>query len=477
MFFRIIETVSYKTHRNCTEILLDEWGTSGRIRPTIGHLLYLLTRAELFRAADYIAINLLNQQPPERPKDGPAALITTELPPKPQKNEEIEQHLEQMTYSSSLLENINSNSFDTNINYSNNNATSYKTNKLVIPKIVISETPDAKSSSFSVSLIVPRNRQTDVSDSNNENVVSEEPQVPHLSFLMQNGESENSVLASSVSDTNTNSQTEDEVATSVSDMIKFSTGENAEVLQNLSVLNVEDIHEDNAPCLPAFSEIFHDNGDENIPVLLDDSAQNDDACYIPALSALHATTSDETSNFEDTRLDSTLKYYTTQNSNKTSNSPTLHLVSRNSTSRTTCVSPLPNLSLNTILKHFSYSELEAATDNFDETPHKNPLEMEGSKEESGGRFLGSGAFGSVFLALGLLPRPIAVKKLHLENVDVVNVDDTVTKQFRNEVELLCKYTHENLLSLVGFSCDGPTYCLMYEYISGGALKERLQVRL
>lgn len=71
--------------------------------------------------------------------------------------------------------------------------------------------------------------------------------------------------------------------------------------------------------------------------------------------------------------------------------------------------------------------------------------------------------------------PVAVKKLVLSNVDVVNVDDTVTKQFRNEVEVLSRYKHENLLSLVGYSCDGPTYCLLYEYIPAGALKDRLQV--
>ncbi|KAJ8948602.1 hypothetical protein NQ318_007606 [Aromia moschata] len=141
--------------------------------------------------------------------------------------------------------------------------------------------------------------------------------------------------------------------------------------------------------------------------------------------------------------------------------------SDNSTKSRPCTSPLPNLSLNTLLPHFSYSELQLATNNF------NKNSYEGA--EGSGRFLGSGAFGSVFLALGLLDRPVAVKKLVLEDVEVVNVDDIVTKQFRNEVEVLSKYKHENLLSLLGYSCDGCTYCLMYEYIPGGALKDRLQV--
>lgn len=77
--YRLIEHESEKTHRPCTEILFDEWGTSGRVRPALGHLLYLLTKAELFRAADYVAVNLLHQNPPERPKDGPAALVTIDL--------------------------------------------------------------------------------------------------------------------------------------------------------------------------------------------------------------------------------------------------------------------------------------------------------------------------------------------------------------------------------------------------------------
>lgn len=477
-----MEHASYKTRRHCTEILFDEWGTSGIVRPTLGHLLYLLTKAELFRAADYVAINLLNQEPPERPKDGPAALITTILPPAPEKKHEIEQYLEQITYPSSFYENINSKSFNTNINYSNDNVNNSKSKKLVIPKIVISESPDTNIPSFQVPLIVPRSREDDVSDSNNENVISAEPQVPHFSILLQKGDSGVNISENNVSDSNSASRIEENSTASVSDMMKFSSEEIIEILPNLSILNVETAPEDASACLPAFSEILSAENVPHFSVLLEDNAKQSEDAYIPAFSALDADTSSAASNSEASRLPrvlistngSSLKLNTTQNSNKTLNSPTLNLASRSSSSRTNCVSPLPNLSLNTILEHFSYCELEAATNNFDETPHKNALEMENSTEESNGRFLGSGAFGSVFLALGLLNRPIAVKRLHLDNPDVVNVEDPVTKQFRNEVEVLCRYTHENLLSLVGYSCNGPTYCLMYEYIPGGALKERLQ---
>lgn len=57
---RLIENASLKQGRTGAEILFDEWGTSGRKRPTVGNLLDLLVEAELLRAADYVAMNFLN---------------------------------------------------------------------------------------------------------------------------------------------------------------------------------------------------------------------------------------------------------------------------------------------------------------------------------------------------------------------------------------------------------------------------------
>lgn len=42
-----------------TRVLLDEWGTSGQIRPTLETLLDLLIDNDLFRAADIVAEQLL----------------------------------------------------------------------------------------------------------------------------------------------------------------------------------------------------------------------------------------------------------------------------------------------------------------------------------------------------------------------------------------------------------------------------------
>ncbi|CAH1389049.1 unnamed protein product [Nezara viridula] len=71
----LIETASENQKRSSTAILLEEWGTSGRKRPHISDLLNILVKTELYRAADYVSVHLLNQAPPSRPINGPAAPV------------------------------------------------------------------------------------------------------------------------------------------------------------------------------------------------------------------------------------------------------------------------------------------------------------------------------------------------------------------------------------------------------------------
>ncbi|XP_045765434.1 LEAF RUST 10 DISEASE-RESISTANCE LOCUS RECEPTOR-LIKE PROTEIN KINASE-like 1.1 [Maniola jurtina] len=69
---RIIEEHAKATNQNCTDILMDEWGTSGRIRPTLGTLKEILNKSQIFsRAAEEVAI-MLNPSVPERPSYIPA---------------------------------------------------------------------------------------------------------------------------------------------------------------------------------------------------------------------------------------------------------------------------------------------------------------------------------------------------------------------------------------------------------------------
>lgn len=64
-----------------SQMMIDEWKTSGKLheRPTVGVLLQLLVQAELFSAADFVALDFLNEPKPDRPSDGPAAPISLDL--------------------------------------------------------------------------------------------------------------------------------------------------------------------------------------------------------------------------------------------------------------------------------------------------------------------------------------------------------------------------------------------------------------
>uniref|UniRef100_A0A1B6DSQ3 non-specific serine/threonine protein kinase n=1 Tax=Clastoptera arizonana TaxID=38151 RepID=A0A1B6DSQ3_9HEMI len=81
--------------------------------------------------------------------------------------------------------------------------------------------------------------------------------------------------------------------------------------------------------------------------------------------------------------------------------------------------------------------------------------------------IGGGAWGTVYL--GDIPPfgCVAVKKLHSSDVP-----DPVA-QFRSEIETLSQLSHENLLPLYGFSVDGPSLCLIYQFMENGALQDRL----
>ena len=137
---------------NVVEIFLSEWGTMGKKRPTLRFLLGLLTKAQLFRAADYVAGELLNgtydqihkiflqiyviytnccflslfllEELPKRPQFGPAAPvdISEEIDRVLKDNEKLNENL---NYKESLIfglasqvvddETTNNNSFERNM--------------------------------------------------------------------------------------------------------------------------------------------------------------------------------------------------------------------------------------------------------------------------------------------------------------------------------------------------------------------------
>lgn len=99
---------------------------------------------------------------------------------------------------------------------------------------------------------------------------------------------------------------------------------------------------------------------------------------------------------------------------------------------------------------FKFSELEKATNNFD------------SKNE-----LGDGGFGTVYKGKLKDGRTVAVKRLYENNYKRV-------EQFMNEVIILARLRHQNLVSLYGCtSHQGRGLLLVYEYIPNGTVADHL----
>ncbi|KAF3973745.1 hypothetical protein CMV_002863 [Castanea mollissima] len=99
---------------------------------------------------------------------------------------------------------------------------------------------------------------------------------------------------------------------------------------------------------------------------------------------------------------------------------------------------------------FSYEELEEATNNFDP-----------SKE------IGKGGFGKVYHGKLHDGSVVAVKRLHENNMKRV-------EQFMNEVEILTKIRHQNLVALYGCTSQrSKELILVYEYVSNGTVADHL----
>ncbi|GIY55655.1 interleukin-1 receptor-associated kinase 4 [Caerostris extrusa] len=103
------------------------------------------------------------------------------------------------------------------------------------------------------------------------------------------------------------------------------------------------------------------------------------------------------------------------------------------------------------LSLFPYHELSKSTLNFCNL-----------RAEEGGCKIGEGAYGAVFRA-NISGVTVAVKLLK----------GPIDKQFFTELNILVRCKHENLLSLLGCSVDGPQCCIIYEYMPNGSLQDRL----
>ncbi|KAM0933087.1 putative protein kinase RLK-Pelle-WAK-LRK10L-1 family [Dioscorea sansibarensis] len=99
---------------------------------------------------------------------------------------------------------------------------------------------------------------------------------------------------------------------------------------------------------------------------------------------------------------------------------------------------------------FSYRELQEATDNFSE-----------SKE------LGDGGFGTVYKGVLRDGRTVAIKRLYENNYKRA-------EQFMNEVAILSRLRHQNLVSLYGCtSRHSRELLLVYEFIANGTVADHI----
>ena len=103
----IIESHSRQTGKLGMDILLDEWGTSGRVRPTVADLYLLCSSLELFRAADFLLEHLMGGQRPSRTfclavNGGAEAEVVGELQELYYNNRDVRLMLELLATSSGL---------------------------------------------------------------------------------------------------------------------------------------------------------------------------------------------------------------------------------------------------------------------------------------------------------------------------------------------------------------------------------------
>ncbi|XP_058186587.1 LEAF RUST 10 DISEASE-RESISTANCE LOCUS RECEPTOR-LIKE PROTEIN KINASE-like 1.4 isoform X1 [Rhododendron vialii] len=116
-------------------------------------------------------------------------------------------------------------------------------------------------------------------------------------------------------------------------------------------------------------------------------------------------------------------------------------------------SDLENVSTYFGAQVFDYTELEEATGNFDRS-----------------RELGDGGFGTVYYGQLQDGRTVAVKRLYENNFKRV-------EQFMNEVEILTRLRHVNLVQLYGCTSKrSRELLLVYEYIPNGTVADHLHGR-
>ncbi|XP_028774234.1 receptor-like protein kinase THESEUS 1 [Neltuma alba] len=98
---------------------------------------------------------------------------------------------------------------------------------------------------------------------------------------------------------------------------------------------------------------------------------------------------------------------------------------------------------------FTLQEISEATNNFEE-----------------GLLLGEGGFGKVYKGMMNNGKEVAIKVANPQSGQGL-------REFENEIELLSKLSHQNLVSLIGYCNEDSQMILVYEFLANGSLSGHL----
>ncbi|KAH7550707.1 hypothetical protein JRO89_XS13G0252400 [Xanthoceras sorbifolium] len=100
-------------------------------------------------------------------------------------------------------------------------------------------------------------------------------------------------------------------------------------------------------------------------------------------------------------------------------------------------------------RFFKFSELQIATQNFDEKA-----------------VIGAGGFGKVYVAMLEDGTKVAIKRGNHGSEQGIN-------EFQTEIQMLSKLRHRHLVSLIGFCDEQSEMILVYEYMANGPLRDHI----